>query len=191
MRTASGRLSFRMVHPTKHSSMRLRTAINRVVTTRHQRIAQARLLGPHLTRSRRAFSVTLSTPVLDRRTSRGLRLPCRATAEDHQPRRASPPSPMQHRIGRSIFYIHLLLRSCSQKVRPPSTARLRPFPGQTPDMTASVVQTGLERTIPTATREEPASAGTGGAAYDRVRPKTGAPPSRTRKDSARRRRVGR
>jgi hypothetical protein len=36
------------------------------LTTRHQWIAHARLLGPHLTRSRRAFPATLTTTALDR-----------------------------------------------------------------------------------------------------------------------------
>ena len=40
------------------------------LSTRRQRIAFARLLGPPLTRSRRAFSATLGTPALDRRTLR-------------------------------------------------------------------------------------------------------------------------
>ena len=46
-----------------------------------------RLLGRHLTHSRRAVPATLSTPALDRRTSRWFAAsPCRATAEDHQPK---------------------------------------------------------------------------------------------------------
>ena len=57
-----------------------------ILSTRHQWFAYARLLGPHLTRSRRAFSATLSTPALDRRTLRWFAAsPCRAAAEDHQP----------------------------------------------------------------------------------------------------------
>src|SRR4051794_34970507 len=48
-------------------------------------IASARLRDPHLTRSKRAFSATLSTPALDRRTSRWFAIsPCRATAKGHQ-----------------------------------------------------------------------------------------------------------
>lgn len=62
-----------------------------IVSTRHQWIACARLLGPHLTRSPRAFSATLSTPALNRRTSRWFAAsPCRATAEAHQPTSAGP-----------------------------------------------------------------------------------------------------
>jgi hypothetical protein len=62
--------------------------------------AFARLLGSHLTHSRYAFSATLSTPALNRRTLRWFEAsPCRATPED------LPPSPAQHRFQRLIFYI--------------------------------------------------------------------------------------
>ncbi len=67
------------------------------LSTRRQRFASARLLGPHLTRSRRAFSTTLGTPALDQRTLwRFAASPRRAAAEDHQPKTGpAPPSPMQ------------------------------------------------------------------------------------------------
>jgi hypothetical protein len=53
-----------------------------ILSTRHQRFAFARLRDPHLTRSRRAFSATLSTPALDRRTWRWFAAsPCRTAAE--------------------------------------------------------------------------------------------------------------
>lgn len=61
------------------------------LSTRLQRFAFARLLGPHLTRSRRAFSATLRTPALDRRTLRWFApSPRRAGTEDHQPQAAGP-----------------------------------------------------------------------------------------------------
>lgn len=66
------------------------------LSTRHRRFALARLLGPHLPRSRRDFSATLSTPALDQRTLRRFAAsPRRAAAEDHRPNRSAPPSPMQ------------------------------------------------------------------------------------------------
>lgn len=56
------------------------------LSTRRQRFTFVRLLGPHLTRSRRAFPATLSTPALDRRTLRWFAAsPRRAAAEDHRP----------------------------------------------------------------------------------------------------------
>ena len=56
------------------------------VSTRHQRFTHVRLLDPHLTRSRRAFSATLSTPALDRRTLRWFAAsPYRAATKGHQP----------------------------------------------------------------------------------------------------------
>jgi hypothetical protein len=79
--------------------------VTHIVSTRHQWIAHARLLGPHLTRSKRAFSATLSTPALNRRTSRWFAAsPCRTTAEAHPPSRPAPPSPMQHRTVNPAFY---------------------------------------------------------------------------------------
>jgi hypothetical protein len=58
------------------------------LSTLHRWFAFARLHDPHLTRSRRAFSATLSTPALDRRTSRWFAItPCRATAKGHQTNR--------------------------------------------------------------------------------------------------------
>jgi hypothetical protein len=60
--------------------------VTHMFTTRPQWFAHARLLGPHLTRSKRAFSAALSTPALDRRTLRWFAAsPCRATAEAHRP----------------------------------------------------------------------------------------------------------
>jgi hypothetical protein len=81
--------------------------VTHMFSTRPQWFALARLLGPHLTRSRRAFSATLSTPTLDRRTPRWFAAsPCRATAEAHRPldSRPAPPSPMQHRTLSPAFY---------------------------------------------------------------------------------------
>jgi hypothetical protein len=61
-------------------------------TTRPQWFAHARLLAPHPTRSKRAFSATLSTPALNRRTPRWFAAsPCRATAEAHRPLTAGRP----------------------------------------------------------------------------------------------------
>lgn len=61
------------------------------LSTRHQWFAHARLPGPHLTRSRRAFSTTLSTPALNRRTSwRFAAASCKTAAE------GQPPSLVQH-----------------------------------------------------------------------------------------------
>jgi hypothetical protein len=51
---------------------------------------------------RRAVSATLTTTTLDRSSLRWFATsPCRAIAEDHQPNRPAPPSPMQHRIKQS------------------------------------------------------------------------------------------
>jgi hypothetical protein len=48
----------------------------------------------------RDFSATLTTTALDRSSLRWFATsPCRAVAEDHQPRGLAPPSPMQHRIS--------------------------------------------------------------------------------------------
>jgi len=70
------------------------------LSTRHQRFALAHLLDSHLTCSWHAFSATLTTPALDRRSLRWFGTsPCRATPED------LPPSLAQHRIRRTIFYI--------------------------------------------------------------------------------------
>ena len=91
----------RQAHPGDGSLPRFRCHL-RMLSTRHQWIACARLLGPHLTRSRRAFSATLSTSALDRRTLRWFAAsPCRAAAEDRQPNGPAPPSSMQHRITQS------------------------------------------------------------------------------------------
>src|SRR6266480_2389194 len=77
-------------------------------------IASARLRDPHLTRSKRAFSATLSTPALDRRTSRWFAIsPCRATAKGHQTISPAPSSLVQHRIRR----YRLLHRSLLQRSR--------------------------------------------------------------------------
>src|SRR4051812_6394239 len=54
-----------------------------------------RLLSSHLTPSKGAFSVTLTTTALDRSSSRWFETsPCRAIPE------GQPPSPAQHRIQR-------------------------------------------------------------------------------------------
>src|SRR5947209_18366307 len=76
-------------------------------------IAFARLRDPHLTRSRRAFSATLSTPALDRRTSRWFTAsPCRATAKGHQTVGLAPSSLVQHRFRRyRLLHRFLLQRS--------------------------------------------------------------------------------
>src|SRR5512144_920105 len=56
------------------------------LSTRHQWFTCVRLPGPHLTRSRRALSATLTTTALDRSSLRWFAAsPCRATAEDHPP----------------------------------------------------------------------------------------------------------
>ena len=62
------------------------------ISTRQQGFGCTRLHDPHLTRSRRAFSVTLTTPALDRRSSRRfVATTCTATTE------GQPPSLTQHR----------------------------------------------------------------------------------------------
>jgi hypothetical protein len=84
------------------------------VSTRQQWFTRVRLLDPHLTRSRRAFPATLTTPALrPAQLAVVCGLPCRATAEDHPTRQtgSAPPSPMQHRITKSSFYIDSPLRS--------------------------------------------------------------------------------
>jgi hypothetical protein len=94
------------------------------LSTRHRRIAFARLLGPHLTRSRRAFSATLGTPALDRRTLRWFAAsPRRAAAEDHQPQEAGPSisDAAPHQLIRSPTST-LPLHSCSH-TRSRSTSR--------------------------------------------------------------------
>jgi hypothetical protein len=67
--------------------------------------ALARLLDPHLTRSRRAFSRDAQHERLltDAPRGRFAASPCRATAEDHQPKRPAPPSldAAPHRLDRS------------------------------------------------------------------------------------------
>src|SRR5664279_2844720 len=79
------------------------------ISTRQQGFGCTRLHDPHLTRSRRAFSVTLTTPALDRRSSRWFAAAaCTATAEGR------PPSLTQHRpatekhlrFGRGSFRTH-------------------------------------------------------------------------------------
>lgn len=53
-----------------------------VISTRQQWFTRVRLLGSHLTRSRRAFSATLTTSALDRRSLRWFGAsPCRAAPE--------------------------------------------------------------------------------------------------------------
>ena len=71
------------------------------LSTRHQWFALARLLDSYLTALElSAFSATLTTPALDRRSLRWFETsPCRAAAED------LPPSLIQHRSFGSIFYI--------------------------------------------------------------------------------------
>src|SRR3974390_2921786 len=75
------------------------------LSTRRQRFAFARLPGPHLTHSGCAFSATLTTPALDRRSLRWFGTP---------PRRAipggPPPSLAQHRLaGSDLLHRHLPL----------------------------------------------------------------------------------
>jgi hypothetical protein len=61
------------------------------LSTRRRWFAHAHLLDRYLTRSRRAFSATLTTTTLDRSSLRWFATtPCRATAEDHQPKRTGP-----------------------------------------------------------------------------------------------------
>ena len=62
------------------------------ISTRQQGFGCTRLHDPHLTHSRRAVSVTLTTPALDRRSSRRfVATTCTATTE------GQPPSLTQHR----------------------------------------------------------------------------------------------
>ena len=62
------------------------------ISTRPQGFGFTRLHDPHLTHSRRAFSVTLTTPTLNRRSSRRFAASsCKATTE------GLPPSLTQHR----------------------------------------------------------------------------------------------
>jgi len=77
-----------------------RVSMSNALTTRHQRFACARLPGPHLAQSSCAFSATLTTPALDRRSLRWFETsPCRAISG------GSPPSLAQHRLEGPIFYI--------------------------------------------------------------------------------------
>jgi len=82
------------------------------VSTRHQWIAFARLLGPHLTRSRRAFSATLTTTALDRSSLRWFAAsPCRAARRTTSPKAGpSISDAAPHQSVRSSTSI-LLLRS--------------------------------------------------------------------------------
>jgi hypothetical protein len=56
------RRDVRQTHPGTYPSSRFRCHLGSI-TTRRQRFAHARLPGPHLTRSGRAFSPTLTTTV--------------------------------------------------------------------------------------------------------------------------------
>ena len=98
------------------------------LSTRHQRFAFVRLLGSHLTHSRCAFSATLTTPALDRRSLRWFETsPCRAIPE------GQPPSLAQHHFSSSIFYIDPSLCSCHTVVRIADEVpqcRVRTRPGQ-------------------------------------------------------------
>jgi hypothetical protein len=68
-----------------------------------------------------AFPATLTTTALDRSSLRWFATsPRRAVAEDHQPNRPAPPSPMQHRSDRP----ELLLRPSSRFVFTPCTGLL-------------------------------------------------------------------
>src|SRR2546426_10914041 len=70
------------------------------LSTRHQRFAPARLPDPYLTHSRCAFSATLTTPALNRRSMRWFETsPCRAIPG------GQPPSLAQHRSAGSDLYI--------------------------------------------------------------------------------------
>ena len=79
--------------------------VTHTLTTLHQWFTRVRLRDPHLTRSWHAFSATLGTPALDRRTSRWFAVfPCRTTAKGHQASRLAPSSLMQHRIRRFVLH---------------------------------------------------------------------------------------
>jgi len=79
--------------------------VAQLLTTRHRWFASARLRGPHLTRSRHAFSATLTTtPALDRRSLRWFATsPCMGGRGD------LPPSLGQHRSRVVSVYIEALL----------------------------------------------------------------------------------
>ena len=99
---AGHHLGSRQVAPRLVPGQRLHPGFDVVNTlsTRHQQFAFARLLSSHLTHSWHAFSATLTTPALDRRSLRRFETsPCRAISEGH------PPSLVQHRTLSSTFYI--------------------------------------------------------------------------------------
>jgi hypothetical protein len=67
----------------------------RCLSTGHQWFAFARLRDPHLPRSRRDFSATLTTPALDRRSSRWFGAsPCRAAPEGQTSISCTAPHPV-------------------------------------------------------------------------------------------------
>ena len=80
------------------------------ISTLQQWFAHARLLGPHLTRSRRVFSASLPTPALNRRSMRWFQaISCKTAPE------GLPPSPAQlhtsaepdlHRLPLSVLAAH-------------------------------------------------------------------------------------
>jgi hypothetical protein len=71
------------------------------LSTRQRWFTHVRLLGSHLTHSRRAFSATLTTPALNRRSLRWFEAsPCRATPEGQ-----TSISRTASHSARTIFYI--------------------------------------------------------------------------------------
>ncbi len=95
---------------------------------------------------RRAVSATLTTTTLDRSSLRWFATsPCRAIAEDHQPNRPAPPSPMQHRIKQSDL-LHRASLSRFVFTRGPTTFT----PGQPPESRAVHAIFVAEGVTPTA-----------------------------------------
>jgi hypothetical protein len=93
--------------------------VARCLSTRHQWFACARLRDPHLPRSGRDVSATLTTSALDRRSSRWFETsPCKAAPEGHTSMSCTAPRPVTRSSTSS-----LLQCSWSHVVRqPPSIA---------------------------------------------------------------------
>ena len=94
---------------------------------------------------RRAVSATLTTTAPDRSSLRWFATsPCRTIAEDHQPNRPAPPSPMQHRIKQSdLLHRTSLLRSVF--TRGPATFRSLARPSVSPAVHAIFVAPAATR----------------------------------------------
>src|SRR6266542_1698296 len=108
------------------------------ISTLPQGFGFTRLHDPHLTRSCRAFSATLTTPALNRRSSRWFAASsCKAAAEglppslaQHRRQQAAPTRPAGYRSGHTYaaaFFRNSSSIFCSRVSRSSSRSRARSF----------------------------------------------------------------